>query len=135
MTLAFDALPTPKFRYSPAVRMGPFVKTAGMVGLDAEAGALVPGGAGAEFAQILQNLAAFMEANGLSRAHLMSATIYVTAFHRFADVNAAWERFLDGATHLPARTSVGVSQLPLGAQVEADFLFYRDTTGREVRPA
>ncbi|KPQ21576.1 MAG: Endoribonuclease L-PSP, partial [Rhodobacteraceae bacterium HLUCCA24] len=58
MSLIFDSLPQPKFRYSPAVRMGPFVKTAGMVGLDPQTGALVPGGAGVEFAQILRNLQA-----------------------------------------------------------------------------
>lgn len=124
MTLKFDGLPLPKFQYSPAVQMGPFVKTAGMVGLDPKAGMLVGGGASAELSQILANLQAFMASNELSHASLMSATLYVTAFHRFPEVNAVWDAFFVNCQSLPARTSVGVSQLPLKAQVEAEFLFY-----------
>lgn len=133
MSLIFDSLPQPKFRYSPAIRMGPFVKTAGMVGLDPETGALVPGGAGAEFAQILRNLQALARDNGMALDRLMSATIYVTAFHRFAQIDAAWNEVFVAGGHLPARTAVGVSQLPIGAQVEADFLFYGDERPREGR--
>ncbi|MFN6976864.1 MAG: RidA family protein [Gemmobacter sp.] len=129
MTLVLDSQPKPKFRYAPAVRMGPFVKTAGMVGLDPAVGALVAGGVGAEFRQVLDNLGALMRDNGLRREDLMSATLYVTAFHRFDAVNAAWDTFLAGAGSLPARTAVGVSQLPLGAQIEAEFLFYRPVSG------
>lgn len=124
MTLRFDSQPKPKFRYSPAVRMGPFVKTAGMIGLDPETGALVTGGAVAEFRQILTNLRALMSENGLDRADMMSATIYTTAFHHFPKLNEIWDAMFAGGDHLPARTAVGVSQLPLGAQVEADFLFH-----------
>jgi 2-iminobutanoate/2-iminopropanoate deaminase len=133
VSLLFDSLPQPKFRYSPAVRMGPFVKTAGMIGLDPETGTLVAGGAGAEFAQILRNLQALARDNGLALDTLMSATIYVTAFHRFAEVDAAWNEVFVAGGHLPARTAVGVSQLPVGAQVEAEFLFYLDDSRREGR--
>lgn len=123
MKLRFDSQPMPKFRYSPAVRMGPFVKTAGMVGLSPETGDLVTGGLAAEFTQILANLTAFMDENDLS-AGPSSATIYTTAFHRFAEINALWDAHFAMASTLPARSAVGVSQLPIGAQVEADFLFY-----------
>ena len=129
MSLNFDSLPEPKFRYSPAVRMGPFVKTAGMVGLDPESNALVAGGAGSEFRQILENLRGFMRDNDLSPRQLVTATIYATAFHRFPELNAAWDDFVGDTGHFPARTAVGVSQLPVGAQVEADFLFYNAPSG------
>lgn len=131
MSLVFDSLPKPKFRYSPAVRMGPFVRTAGMIGLGPETGELVDGGAETEFRQILENLGGLMRDNSLAREELMSATIYTTAFHRFPEINRVWGAFLDGCAHQPVRTSVGVSQLPLGAQVEADFLFYSAHQGRE----
>lgn len=134
MSLAFESQPKPRFRYSPAVRMGPFVKTAGMIGLDPATGALVTGGAEAEFRRILDNLDALMVENGLARADLMSATLYTTAFHHFPALNAAWDAFFAGVPSLPARTAVGVSQLPLGAQVEAEFLFYRPA-GQPARPS
>lgn len=129
MNLRFDSQPTPKFRYSPAVRMGPFVKTSGMVGLSHETGDLVSGGVAAEFRQILDNLSALMAENGLSEGPV-SATIYTTAFHRFSDINKIWDAHFASAKSLPARSAVGVSQLPIGAQVEADFLFYDATLDR-----
>lgn len=119
----------PKFRYSPAVRMGPFVKTAGMVGLSPETGELVMGGAGAEFRQILENLNSLVAENDLPGVP-MSATIYCTAFHRFREINEIWDAHFAGEPALPARSAVGVSQLPIGAQVEADFLFY-DASGAQ----
>lgn len=124
MTLRFESLPLPKFRYSPAVRMGPFVKTAGMIGLNPQTDALIDGGAGAEFRQILTNLEGLMADNNLSLPTLMSATLFVTAFHRFPDVNAVWDAFFANSQNLPARTAVGATQLPLGAQIEAEFMFY-----------
>lgn len=130
MPLSYDSQPKPKFAYSPAVGMGPFVKTAGMIGIDPASDALVTGGAAAELRRILDNLDALMAENGLGRDMLMSATLYTTAFHRFPALNAVWDDFFAGAAALPARTALGVSQLPLGAQVEAEFLFYRP----EARP-
>jgi 2-iminobutanoate/2-iminopropanoate deaminase len=132
MTLAFDTQPKPKFRYSPAVRMGPFVKTAGMVGLDPATGALVPGGVEAELARILANLTLLMAENGLRRDDIMSATIYTTAFHRFPVINTLWDAFFAGSDHLPARSAAGVTQLPIGAQIEVDFLFYKAAAGAAV---
>lgn len=130
MNLRFNSQPLPKFRYSPAVRMGPFVKTAGMVGLSPETGELVRGGAAAEFRQILENLDALVVENDLP-AVPMAATIYCTAFHRFGEINEVWDAQFATAQVVPARSAVGVSQLPIGAQVEADFLFY-DAAGTPV---
>lgn len=110
--------------------MGPFVKTAGMVGLDPETDALVEGGAGAEFRQILTNLEGLMADNDMDRSSLMSATLFVTAFHRFPEVNAAWDAFFANCATLPTRTAVGATQLPVGAQVEAEFMFYSPTDGK-----
>ena len=109
--------------------MGPFVKTAGMVGLDPRTNALVAGGAAQEFRQVLSNLGALAVDNALTFRDLASATLYVTAFHRFAEVNAVWDAQFSGDAPLPARTVVGVSHLPLDAQVEAEFLFYRGDQG------
>lgn len=124
-TLNLDSLPKPRFRYSPALRKGPLVKTAGWVGLPPNGGGLVPGGAGAEFRQILANLRAFMADNGLDATDLLSATIYTTSFHRFPEIDEVWSAFFASGDAAPTRTTVGVSQLPLHAEVEAEFLFYR----------
>ena len=123
MILRFDTQPKPKFKYSPAVRIGPFVQTAGMVGLNPTTGKLVNGGLNGEFRQILQNLDALIEENALPSTP-SSATIYSIAFHRFDELNQIWDEWFAGTELLPVRTAVGVSQLPIGAQVEASFFFY-----------
>ena len=88
-----------------------------------------PGGAVYEFRQILQNLKALMDENGLT-SDPVDATIFTTAFDRFPEINTVWDEFFATGATLPARSAVGVSQLPIGAQVEAEFLFYDDGYGR-----
>jgi 2-iminobutanoate/2-iminopropanoate deaminase len=116
--------PSPRFRYSPLVAAGPFLKTAGMIALDSSTGELEKGGPGAETAKILAVLGKVLSELKLETSSVVSATVYTTVFDRFSDINAAWNDFFDGDTSPPARTSVGVSALPLGATVEMDFLLY-----------
>jgi 2-iminobutanoate/2-iminopropanoate deaminase len=113
-------LPAPRFRYSPVLRAGPFVFVSGMVALDAQTGALVDGGTYAQTERILGNLGRLIEEMGWTREHVVLARIFCTDFSAFADVNRAWEAFFDGVVP-PARTSVGVSALPLGALIEIEF--------------
>ena len=124
--LSSDNLPAPRFRYSPLIKAGPFYRTAGMVALDRVSGALQPGGVGPETEKILANLLRALPDFGLSLADLVSASIYTTRMDLFADVNRAWEAVFTADVRPPARTSVGVSALPLGATVEMEFLFYRE---------
>ena len=124
--LSSPNLPAPRFRYSPLVKAGPFYKTAGMIALDKHSGALEAGGAGPETAKILNNLVVAIPDFGLILADLVSATIYVSDFDEFPAVNAAWETVFTEDVQPPARTSIGVSALPLGASVEIEFIFYKD---------
>jgi 2-iminobutanoate/2-iminopropanoate deaminase len=123
--LTSENLPPPRFRYSPLVKAGPFLKTAGMVALDKDSGELQPGGAGPETAKILANLLDAMPDFGLTLAHLMSATIFTTEFDQFPAINASWEAVFTPDVQPPARTAVGVNALPLGAAVEMEFIFYK----------
>jgi 2-iminobutanoate/2-iminopropanoate deaminase len=96
-----------------------------MIALDRVSGALQPGGPGAETARILSNLGSALPELGLSRGDLVIARIFTTRFDEFTAINAAWEAWLGEGTTPPARTSVGVGALPLGATVEMEFAFYR----------
>ncbi len=118
-------LPAPRFRYSPLVKAGPFYQSAGMIALDPQTGALEPGGVGPETARILANLLRALPDFGLTLDDLVNATIYTTRMDDFPAINAAWEAVFTAGQRPPARTSVGVSALPLGAGVEIAFAFYR----------
>ncbi len=124
-SLSSNRLPAPRFRYSPLIKAGPVYKTAGMIALDRDSGELEAGGAGAETRKILANLVEALPDFGLALTDLVKVTIYTTLFNQFADINAAWEEVFDDVRP-PARTSVGVSALPVNASVEMEFEFYRD---------
>jgi 2-iminobutanoate/2-iminopropanoate deaminase len=115
-------LPAPRFRYSPVVVVGGFAFVSGMVGLDPGTGALAEGGAYGQSRQILANLRALCAEQGWSLGQIVVARLYCADFSRFDEVNRAWEAcFAD--IEPPARTSVGVSALPLSAAVEMEFQF------------
>jgi 2-iminobutanoate/2-iminopropanoate deaminase len=124
--LSSPVLPAPRFRYSPCVKAGPFHQVSGMVALDAASGVLEPGGPGAETAKILANLRQAMPGWGLSWSDLVIARIFTTRFDLFGEINAAWEACFTEGVPPPARTSVGVAALPIGATVEIEFCFWRE---------
>jgi 2-iminobutanoate/2-iminopropanoate deaminase len=123
-SLSSENLPAPRFRYSPLIKAGPFYKTAGMIALDKDTGELASGGVGAETAKILDNLVQALPDFGLSLDKLISATIYTTQFDQFSAINQAWEAVFTDDVRPPARTALGVSALPLQANVEIEFMFY-----------
>ncbi len=123
--LSSKNLPAPRFRYSALIQAGPFYKTAGMIALDKDSGKLEAGGVGPETKKILTNLLSALADFRLSLADLVSANIYTTRLDQFHDINREWEAVFTPDVRPPARTSVGVSALPLGASVEIEFLFYK----------
>ena len=118
-------LPPPRFRYCPLVKAGPFYKTAGMIALDKDSGELEPGGPAAETRKILENLLSAMPDFNLALSNMISATIYTTEFDKFPEINQPWEAVFTDLDTLPARTAVGVSDLPIGATIEIEFMFYK----------
>jgi len=104
--------------YSQGVRVGDFVFTAGQVPLDPETGQLVEGGTGEQTRQVMQNLGQVLEAAGSSLANVVKTTIFVTDIGDFAMVNHVYGSFF--AADPPARSTVQVAALPLGAKVEIE---------------
>jgi len=103
--------------YSQAVRVGRLVFTAGQVGIDPTTGQLVEG-LEAQTRQALQNIAAVLEAAGTNLQHVVKTTIYLTDLDAFAKVNAIYGEFF--GEEPPARTTVQVAALPLGALIEVE---------------
>lgn len=122
--ITFKSTPAPKFRYSPCVKTGPFYEFSGMIGLTSE-GKLHSQGVAGETRQILQNMIAGASELGLTLEHLVSTHIFTTRFEEFPVINEVWNEFFSADIAPPARTSVGVAALPLGATVEMAFRFYK----------
>lgn len=106
--------------YSHAVRAGGFLFCSGQVGLDPDAGALVSGGVEAQARQVFENIRAVLAAADLTLADVAKATVFLTTMADFAAVNAIYaEAFGD---HRPARSTIAVAELPLGAKVEIEVM-------------
>jgi 2-iminobutanoate/2-iminopropanoate deaminase len=68
--------------------------------------------------RVMQNLAAVLEAAGVSMDAVVKTTIYLTDLKNLAAVNRAYATYFGSMP--PARATVQVAALPRGAQVEID---------------
>lgn len=104
--------------YSAAVRAGDWVIVSGQIPIDPTTGTLVEGAIETQVAQSLANLAAVLDDCGLGFGDVAKTTIYVTNLAEFPTVNETYGRAF--GEHRPARATVGVASLPLGARVEIE---------------
>ena len=102
--------------YSQAVRYGDLVFVAGQVGLKPEHDALVGEAVEEQTEQVCKNLEAILDAAGSSFAQVLNTTIYLSDFGDFGGVNEVYGRYVGDKP--PARATVQVAALPMGAKVE-----------------
>jgi 2-iminobutanoate/2-iminopropanoate deaminase len=127
-----EPIPTPNAPpvagpYSAAVRAGDWIVLAGQVPLDPATGKLVDGDAAAQCRQVLANINAVLGDCGATLADVAKTTVFVTDLGDFAAMNAVYaEAFGD---HKPARSTVQVAALPLGAKVEIETWVHRPADG------
>lgn len=106
--------------YSQAVKANGFVYTSGQIALDPESGNLVEGSFEEQVHRVFKNLDAVLRASGSSFAQVLKATVYLTDLANFQTLNTIYAQYF--GDHKPARTTVGVSQLPKGSTVEIDLV-------------
>ena len=122
--IATDQAPAAIGPYSQAVRRGSFVFLSGQIPLDPATGQLVEGDIAAQARRVFDNLRAVCAAAGGSFDDVVRVGIYLTDLSDFAAVNAVMaENF---AAPFPARSTIEVSALPRGAQVEVDAILAFD---------
>ncbi|HXG01069.1 MAG TPA: Rid family detoxifying hydrolase [Bacteroidota bacterium] len=110
--------------YSPAVRIGGFLFLSGQIGMDPATGTLVSTSFEAEVEQALRNVLAILRASGYDSSHVVSATVFLKNMNDFEKMNSVYARFFPVGAY-PARTTVGVSELPRGANVEIAAVAYK----------
>jgi len=103
--------------YSQAVKTTDMVFTAGQIGLDPHTGEMTDG-LEDQTRQVLANLEAVLKAAGTDMAHIIKTTIFLTDMADFAAVNAIYASAFDAEP--PARSTVAVTALPVGALVEIE---------------
>lgn len=113
--------------YSPIVRSGEWLATSGQIGL--RDGSLVTGGVRAQTAQALANLRQLLEGAGSSLAAVVKTTVFLAHMDDFGAMNEEYAAVF--GDHRPARSTIGVAALPLGALVEVE-AWARSPEGSEV---
>ena len=106
--------------YSQAVWAGDLLYCSGQTPIDLATGALVTGGIGEQTTRCFANLAAVVQAAGLSMADVIKVNVYLTDMANFPAMNAAYQQAFSAP--YPARTTVAVAGLPLNAAVEIELV-------------
>ena len=109
--------PAPIGPYSPAVVSKGMVYCSGQIALNPETGKLVHGSIQQQAKQVLSNLSNVLTEAGSSFENVVMTTIFLTDIHDFAEVNEVYGTFVNSEAP-PARQTVGVRELPLGAKLE-----------------
>jgi 2-iminobutanoate/2-iminopropanoate deaminase len=113
-----DQAPAAVGPYSQAMRTDGWVYTAGQIPLDPETMQLVDGDIAAQTRQVLANLEAVLGAAGCTAADVVKTTVFLADMGEFAAMNAVYAEVF--AEDPPARSTVQVAALPLGARVEIE---------------
>jgi 2-iminobutanoate/2-iminopropanoate deaminase len=106
--------------FSQAIEVGGFLFFSGQVGQDPATGKLVAGGVESETERVFQNLAAVLKAAGKSFDDVARAGVFLTNMGDFAVINGVYAKYF--SQPFPARTTIAVAALPLGACVEIDVI-------------
>ena len=108
--------------YSQAVRAGDLVFLSGQIPLDPATMQLVSGDFEAEVRRAFENLKAVVEAAGGRLDQVVKLTLFLTDLAHFPKVNEVMASFFKEP--FPARSTVGVSQLPKGSRFEVECVLH-----------
>jgi 2-iminobutanoate/2-iminopropanoate deaminase len=104
--------------YSQAISAGNLLFCAGQIPLDPATNELVTGGVTEQTTQVCQNITGVLKANGMTFANVVKSTVFLTDLANFSAMNAVYAKFFQEP--FPARSTIQVSALPRGAQVEIE---------------
>ncbi|HXG46238.1 MAG TPA: RidA family protein [Methylomirabilota bacterium] len=106
--------------YSHAIRAGNTLYCSGQIPLDPATGQLVPGDIKAQTRRVLENVKLILDDQGLSFAHVVKTTVFLTNLGDFAAMNEVYAEYFPSEP--PARSTVQVAALPRGAHVEIEVI-------------
>jgi len=102
--------------YSHALAGAGVVFLSGETPVDDTTGKLVEGTLGEQTAQCFKNLFRVLDAAGLTAGDVVSVQVFLIDMNDFAAMNAVYAQQF--SKPYPARTTIGVASLPLGARIE-----------------
>jgi 2-iminobutanoate/2-iminopropanoate deaminase len=102
--------PTPIGPYSHIAKVGSFITIGGTAAFDPDTGTLVGDDVATQTTRILETFRVMLEHAGSDFAHVVHVNVFLKDMADFAAMNAAYAAAM--GTHRPARTAIGVRELP-----------------------
>ena len=113
--------PMPVGPYNQAVMVKNTLYISGQVALNPTNNELIKGSIDEESHQIMKNIESILKEAGLDFKNVVRSKIYLTDMSNFSKVNEVYGSYFEKG-HEPARTTIEVSGLPLGVDVEIDMI-------------
>ena len=104
--------------YSQATTNDEYIFTAGQIAIDPKTGILITGNIIEQTHRVIQNIEVILEEAGVGLDAVMKTTVFMTNLSDFARMNKVYGQYFKDS--LPARSTVQVTALPLGAQIEIE---------------
>jgi 2-iminobutanoate/2-iminopropanoate deaminase len=114
-----DHAPAALGPYSQAIVTGNMVYTAGQTPIDPATGKLIDGTIEEQTHRVLQNIKSVLDAAGSSLAKVVKTTVFLTSMSDFAAMNGIYAQYFNTDAP-PARSTIQVAGLPLGAKIEIE---------------
>jgi len=111
-------IPPSQLPFSKVVEAHGFVFLAGQIGDAPGSNGPVSGGIEAETRHTLENIGTLLRAVGLDYSDVVRCTVYIVDIGEFARMSAVYREYFQ--TDLPARATVQVVGLALGARIEIE---------------
>jgi len=116
-----DKAPAPIGPYNQAVLSGNTLYASGQIAINPASGDLITENINDETTQVMQNIAAILEAADMTFENVVKATIFIMDMNNFAAINAIYGSYFDEKT-APARETVQVACLPKNVNVEISII-------------
>jgi 2-iminobutanoate/2-iminopropanoate deaminase len=120
-----DKAPRPIGPYSQAVCVNGWLYLSGQIPLDPSTGEVVKGDFKIRAERVLENIKAIVESAGGKLEDVVKVTVYLKDMGKFTDFNEVYSKYF--TRNPPARSVIGVSELPRGVELEIDVVAYTGT--------
>ncbi|GGZ68153.1 RidA family protein [Algibacter mikhailovii] len=112
-----EKAPAPIGPYNQAILTGNTLYTSGQIAINPQTGALITEDIEKETTQVMNNLAAVLEAANMTFEHVIKTSIFITDMNDFNIINSVYGKYFDDDS-APARETVQVAKLPKNVNME-----------------
>ncbi|UWY27838.1 RidA family protein [Flavobacterium sp. TR2] len=116
-----EKAPAPIGPYNQAVLSGNTLYASGQIAIDPESGELITDNINDETTQVMKNIAAILEAAGMTFENVVKSTIFIMDMNNFGAINTVYGSYFNEKT-APARETVQVACLPKNVNVEISII-------------